>query len=180
MPVKSRRWMCTLNNPTDDDKPTNWDVMYITGQRERADEGTEHYQLYVELRAAQRLSFMKKLSARAHWEMAVGTQSQCIAYCTKTDTRISEPFEHGEKQRTNTDGSTKRARTDLQAAAEACKSGSMDEIREQFPLAAVMYQSGMRAQCMYHHHKRRHAEALVEYESTELREWQQEVVTELT
>ena len=48
MPVKSRRWMCTLNNPTDDDKPTNWDVMYITGQRERADEGTEHYQLYVE------------------------------------------------------------------------------------------------------------------------------------
>jgi len=177
--MQTRRWVATINNPTPNDNPKTWDVAFVTGQKEKGGGGTEHYQLYVELRKKQRLSYMKKINNRAHWDGARGTQKQCIDYVTKKDTRIEEPFECGTKMRTNADGSTGRGRNDLDEACAAAEEGSMDKIREEFPKAAVMYGSGMRALCLYHHHKKKAAISVQKFLKAELRDWQQELTTEL-
>jgi len=100
--TQSRRWVATINNPTETDNPKTWNVAFIAGQKEKVAQGTERYQLYVELSKEQRLSYMKFISAKAHWEIARGTQRQCIDYVTKKETHNEEPFECGTKmQHTN-------------------------------------------------------------------------------
>ena len=176
---QSRRWVCTIKNPTATDDPRTWDVAYVCGQKEKGAQGTEHYQLYIELSQKQRVSYMRKINGRAHWEMARGTQKQCIDYVTKEETRIEEPFECGTKMRTNADGSTKRARNDLSEACAAAREGNMDKIREEFPKAAVMYNSGMRELCLYHQHKTKAAIANEQFKGAELRDWQRKLTEEL-
>lgn len=44
-----------------------------------------------------RLSFVRRLLPRAHWEATRGTNEQAIAYCTKEETREAGPWEHGDK-----------------------------------------------------------------------------------
>ena len=179
MPPQTRRWVATINNPIETDDPKTWDVAFVTGQKEKGAQGTEHYQLYVELSKKQRLSYMKKINSKAHWEIAKGTQKQCIDYATKENTRIEEPFECGTKMRTNADGSTKRARSDLDEACAAAEEGSMDKIREEFPKASVMYASGMRDLCLYYQHKKMAAISIDKYEGAELRDWQRKLKNEL-
>lgn len=52
--------------------------------------GRIHLQGYVEFAKPQRQSALKKLHATAHWEPAKGTRKQCVAYCTKDETRYAE------------------------------------------------------------------------------------------
>ena len=134
MPPQTRRWVATINNPIETDDPKTWDVAFVTGQKEKGAQGTEHYQLYVELSKKQRLSYMKKINSKAHWEIARGTQKQCIDYVTKEETRIEEPFECGTKMRTNADGSTKRARSDLQCTQNRTKPEPKQHLSEMTPI----------------------------------------------
>ena len=82
-------------------------MAYVCGQKEKGAQGTEHYQLYIELSQKQRLGYMKNINRRAHWEFARGTQKQCIDYVTKEETRIEEPFECGKKEKTDIVGCKK-------------------------------------------------------------------------
>lgn len=83
----SKTWCFTLNNWTQPelDSIMNWDNTLISRSvfgRETGQSGTHHLQGYVTFRSSQRLSSLKKLLPRAHWEI-----SRCAKaserYCMK-------------------------------------------------------------------------------------------------
>lgn len=107
----SKNWVFTLNNPADhlDPKPdgsnagdpTTWfpHCRYLVFQLEKGENNTPHYQGYLVLKDAQRLSFLKKISPAAHWEIRAGSHQQAKDYCTKAEGRLREPVEMGEEPR---------------------------------------------------------------------------------
>ena len=90
--------MFTINNPTTavEDQPKLWRYKYLIYQRERGAEGTEHLQGYVIFDTNRRLTGLKKVNSRAHWEYRQGSHDQAVAYCSKEDTRIEGPWILGE------------------------------------------------------------------------------------
>lgn len=54
------------------------------------DEGTLHYQAYVEMKQPTRLTGMKKLFPRAHLEVRKGSRKQAVQYCGKDESRIGD------------------------------------------------------------------------------------------
>lgn len=85
--MTSSRYCFTLNNYTDDEYVAmdTWpNVVYlIVGKEVAPDTGTPHLQGYVVLKKDQRVSAMKKLNARAHWEKANGSTEHNFTYCSK-------------------------------------------------------------------------------------------------
>lgn len=120
--VKTCNWMFTINNPTEGDSPLLWaDVKYLCYQKEKGEkEGTEHYQGYVIFNKSQRRSALKKINARAHWEPRNGTHDQAVAYCTKAETRLSEPVIRGEPP-------AQGKRTDLKGLIESAQAGASEK-----------------------------------------------------
>lgn len=85
--MTSRYWCFTVNNPDASDIallqcPTN--VRFLAAVMETGEEGTPHYQGYLELDRHRRLSFVKKILPRAHLEVRRGTAIQALTYCLKT------------------------------------------------------------------------------------------------
>lgn len=103
MPGKasSKFWVFTLNNPQTakfDCSVEHWKaIKYMVYQKEIGENGTPHFQGYVELHSTRQLSFMKKLSPQAHWEMRAGTAQQARDYAMKAETRVpgTVPIEIG-------------------------------------------------------------------------------------
>lgn len=89
--------MFTINNPTEEDTPTlAWhNARYVVYQKEAGAEGTPHYQGYVNFSRAMRLTAVKKINGRAHWEPRRGTHEQARDYCMKEEGRLEEPVELG-------------------------------------------------------------------------------------
>jgi len=128
--------MFTINNPTEEDVPTleSWKhSVYILYQKERGENGTDHYQGYVQFNGAQRLAHCKKLNARAHWEVRHGTHEQAVLYCTKEDTRIDDPVHLGSPV-------TQGRRMDIVDLYDAIKDGKQDaELQEDHTEAYFKY-----------------------------------------
>jgi hypothetical protein len=90
----SRNWCFTLNNPTDSEYPESWNrdqTKLIVYQTEIGENGTYHLQGYLELRSPRRISYLKSLNARCHWEIRMGSRRQALEYVTKEDTRLAPP-----------------------------------------------------------------------------------------
>lgn len=138
--AKSRRWCFTINNPESNDLFTQLPagVRYVIWQRERGQEGTEHLQGYIVFGNARALVGVKRLLGdRAHCEICRGTDEQCVAYCSKTDTQMAGPWTFGERLV----GQGKR--TDLDdAAEEVLKTGSIVNVK---PSMIVRYSKGLTA-----------------------------------
>lgn len=81
-------WSITINNPTDSDMkcvlPAGWK---ISGQIEKGEEGTEHYQAMLQTPQI-RFSAVKKVFPRAHIEIA-RSKVALQQYVSKEDTRIA-------------------------------------------------------------------------------------------
>lgn len=131
---QARRYILTINNPTETDEEM-CDYLehlehfkYCAFQRERGHEcGTEHFQIFIIFTVGKRFSTMKKLFERAHIEKAGGSNVQCRDYCTKSDTRVSGPYELGVF-------AEERARTDITNLLEMIKNGATDyEISKAYP-----------------------------------------------
>lgn len=77
----------TLNNYDQIDicTVTTSDALYSILGRETGASGTPHLQGYLYFKTPVRLSKLKKLLPKAHWEAAKGTAAQNIAYCSKED-----------------------------------------------------------------------------------------------
>jgi len=119
---QSRRWCFTLNNPTPAELVhTLWEQWpHLRGgvcQLERGDNGTPHYQGYVQFARPTRLAALKGLLARAHWESARGDSAANLIYCTKEEGRLDGPWRIGEivDQGDRTDWA--RLKDDLDAGA---------------------------------------------------------------
>lgn len=80
-----RRWCFTLNNYSEDDceKLNGLDVKSIIVGKEKGEQGTEHLQGFVKFEKAKRLSAVKKILDKAHWEKAKGSDSANLDYCSK-------------------------------------------------------------------------------------------------
>ena len=84
----SKNWCFTLNNYTDSEYQdiltflNNGSNKYIIG-KEKGEKGTPHLQGYIELEKKMRLSEVKTLCKRIHFEKTKGTQEDNIKYCSK-------------------------------------------------------------------------------------------------
>jgi len=115
---RNRNWLFTINNPTIEDKPLDWEgAKYLIFQKERGEEGTLHYQGYVCWEQPKGLAAVKKVNPRAHWEIRRGTHEGAKAYCSKEDTRVEGPWEKGEEP-------TQGRRNDLQEIKEKLDAGA--------------------------------------------------------
>lgn len=134
---RGKRWVFTINNPSEDESIA-WDpeqFEYLGYQRERGEQGTEHYQGFVVFRQRKRLAQAKQLlGERAHLELARGTNEQCRAYVTKVDTRVAGPWEFGELR------GGQGTRTDLAKVVTAAREKrTLLEVVEEFPAESVKY-----------------------------------------
>lgn len=73
MADQSKTWKFTLNNwtPEELDNILHWDVNRLAAAEEVGEEGTPHLQGFVTFKRAFRLTALKKLQSRAHWEKAL-------------------------------------------------------------------------------------------------------------
>lgn len=110
-------------------------MSYLVYQKEIGQEGTPHYQGYVEAKSALALSAVKgRLDLPAiHLEPRRGTQEQAIAYCKKAETRAEGPWEFGEPKEQG-------KRNDLLALAVLAKDGKRKrEAFEEMPATYARY-----------------------------------------
>lgn len=108
--VRSRSWLCTLNNHEDEyeqlqDRLRDLGdrLLYACGQGERGEQGTPHLQFMVEFRNARALHTLVgagKLLEHCHVESRRGSVLQAIEYCQKDDTYavdVCERWEIGDR-----------------------------------------------------------------------------------
>lgn len=85
--ARARNWCWTLNNYTEEDEVAirAWSgSTYTLYGRELGDaQQTPHLQGYTEFSSAMRLSAVRSLHPRIHWEVRRGTQEQASEYCKK-------------------------------------------------------------------------------------------------
>lgn len=85
----AKMWCFTLNNYTDDeflhiknslssDSSNKWIIGKETGES-----GTPHLQGYCNFNKKTRLTALKKINTRIHWEKCKGSEDQNIKYCSK-------------------------------------------------------------------------------------------------
>jgi len=120
------RWCFTLNNYTAEEAESiiDWDCKYLVVGDEKGESGTPHLQGFAVFQSNKRLSAVKKLLARAHWEPARGTNAQAADYCKK-DGSFEEYGEFPETA-SAAGGAAELARWDK--AKEAAKRGALDEL----------------------------------------------------
>jgi hypothetical protein len=93
-----RNWCFTVNNPTTEDDNTldftKWPTapIFAVYNLETGENGTPHYQGYLELPHSKTLQWMKHRVPRAHWENRRGTREAAIIYCLKE--KQSQQIQH--------------------------------------------------------------------------------------
>lgn len=99
--VKAANWIYTWNNPNVSVEEHHASFaeahpVYHVFQKEEGEEGTPHFQGYMEFNSAKSLTQLKKCNPQIHWEKRRGNQQQAIVYCTKDDTRVDGPWSFGQ------------------------------------------------------------------------------------
>lgn len=125
---KARTWMVTWNNPTVE----TWEalvelakpVKFMTGQLERGESGTDHWQFVLHFSSPRAFTALKKQFPLCHLEVAANI-TRAIRYCRKEDTRVSGPWTEGEPPT----GSAGSAQVDLwDEWYKAASEGRMEDI----------------------------------------------------
>lgn len=83
--MSGKNWCFTLNNYTEAEveEVKEVDCKFLVYGEEEGEAGTPHLQGFVVFNSTKRLSGVKKIIERAHWEVAKGSAEQNIAYCSK-------------------------------------------------------------------------------------------------
>lgn len=87
-PPQSKDWCFTLNNPLTEEieeieKSDKWIYNYIVFQTEIGEKGTPHIQGFVQFEKQTRITALKHLNPRIHWEKRRGSPYQASHYCKK-------------------------------------------------------------------------------------------------
>lgn len=137
----SRNWVFTLNNPTEVLIFGEEKVRYAIWQKEIGENGTPHYQGYIELKRNQRLAAMKKLIPGAHFEQRRGTREQARDYSRKEETRAEGPWEFG-----TWDEGGQGSRTDLQDVKRMLDEGKpLLSVAEEHFSTFLRYERGLQS-----------------------------------
>lgn len=87
--MQAKKWVYTLNNPSQEEQDLvenlylqHATVYHVAGQ-EVGESGTPHVQGFVIFNTPKRLTQVRPLLARAHWESSRGTALQASDYCKK-------------------------------------------------------------------------------------------------
>jgi len=115
-----------INSTTTDLCPEEWNpdmLQYVIWSEEIGEQGTFHFQGYVELKRKQRRQYLVNNFSgleKAFITQRRGTQEQAIAYCSKKDdeTFIAGPYEYGCKEE-----KTQGKRTDLDLFCDDVQAG---------------------------------------------------------
>lgn len=145
---RSRRWCFTLNNYTQDDilVISSWESTYTIFGRETGEGGTPHLQGFVILKETTRLSGVKRLSSRSHWEVARGTSLQAAEYCKKD----------GDYLEFGTFPASQGRRNDLEAAVATLKSDGLAAVAREHTEVFIKYSRGLRDASLYLHQPYQH------------------------
>lgn len=142
---RARNYCFTINNPTEEELPTNWtdewietnQIRYIVGQMERGESGTIHLQGYVQFKSPVGMKTAKsKVGKRAHMEMSRGSPDEARGYCMKEDTRLSGPWEKGECMKQG-------QRTDLAKVKVMIENGGLEKVFDEAPEVLLKYPRGL-------------------------------------
>jgi len=98
--ARGRNWCFTYNNPSgsiDVDINSEDRIVYACWQLEVGDNGTEHFQGYLEFDRPVTRGQIKKifLCNSMHLEPRMGTREEARDYCRKEDSRLDGPWEKG-------------------------------------------------------------------------------------
>jgi len=97
MATQTKYWVFTTNNPQEQHVFDSDSVQFAVWQLERGEQGTLHFQGYVEFKASKRRAGCSKaLGGRSYVAPRRGSQADCIAYCTKEGGRVAGPWRFGE------------------------------------------------------------------------------------
>jgi hypothetical protein len=126
----SRAWVFTHNNydESDVDMYTNWEKKYMVLGREVSETGTPHLQGFIIFSRTYRLTQVKKLSPRAHWEVAKALDAG--NYCMKDKNYIKQDFR------------TPGKRNDLVSACEIVQTRGINALKKEMPYVFVKYPNG--------------------------------------
>ena len=128
--ASSKRWCFTLNNWSEEEfkKVLNIVCIYRVVGKEVGESGTPHLQGFIVFRSSQRLSAMKKLLERAHWEPARGSTDQASDYCKKEGNYVEDGLKPDASGRRAgiSGGAAEKLRWD--SAKEHARNGNFDEI----------------------------------------------------
>lgn len=121
--IRSRIWLCTLNNPTESLKELFelFKPLYMCGQLEKGDSGTLHFQFYLHFKLSTWFSSLKKLHSKVHF-VNVQKDNGADLYCMKEESRVEGPFEFGEKP------IKRNSKTDWDSVFLNAKRGNFDNI----------------------------------------------------
>ena len=142
--AQSKRWCFTINNPGAF-RPAYMPAVvdYMVFQLERGENGTEHLQGYLRLKKRSRMAAVKiALGIEAvHLSVAKGNEEQNKLYCTKEDSRIDGPWEHGIYDPL---AGKQGSRSDIIAAANSMQQGmSLPQLALTYSDLFIRYPSGM-------------------------------------
>lgn len=141
---KSRGWILTINNPTEDECKISEvlggqaALQFACGQLEVGEGGTRHIQAYVEWKGPRTFNTMHKLFPRAHVEARLGSASAARDYCTKDSTAVAGTrWEVGTFKET---GKGRGTRNDLsEVTAFLSNGGTVREAYMAYPALCARY-----------------------------------------
>lgn len=147
--VENRRlcnWMFVINNPEGILEPRQWpDVKAVVWQLEIGEEGTVHYQGYVEFKSAKYRNWITRTIEElsdAWLEGRRGTRNGALEYCTKDDTRLEGPY-YFPSAASFAEANQQGARNDLNSAVDRIKRGATEaELIDDYPSQFVRYFRG--------------------------------------
>jgi hypothetical protein len=139
----AKNYVFTWNNPTLS-PDAFWDLAVTVGcgylffQTEEGAAGTEHYQGLASFDRKRRITQLKAISDRIHWEVRRGTLAQAKAYCSKEATRVAGPFEYGAPP------AGQGERNDISVIVNHLRVGGIAALNDAAPEALLRYPSGIR------------------------------------
>lgn len=145
---QKRCWIITVNNPDAWMDVSEWDgLRYAVWQLEMGENGTPHYQMYLNFKRSVRLGTIKKLEGleRCHAEARRGTKVEAVAYCSKEDSRLEGPYWFPSEMQVRAMSNVEEGgRSDLKYLCELVKADWTDKmIAEEEPKFILKFQKNI-------------------------------------